>query len=1692
MAKKLLLAFSIFLTILHTALGQDCSSAKEIVIGDNGFAIGHHVSELVDLTDASKEFGEFFPEGFDYLALDHKTVWYKFKIETARGVRVELRQRDSAISQNAVGMSIYSGWSCLPNESRLEPRLIPINKFGEVSTNCLVKGEYLVQVCASHKANDTIWLEITTEKPPLLYDFQETAYDFGMFNGQKFINILTECLSLENSDELHKDLPIDYTKTAWLTFETQSDLQQLSFEFALFDFLNQGEVFVSIFEGDIKNGFESLNLYKDTIRLFREGNITINSRHFLCDFEDNTKYSILIYFKNSSIALARFRLNLLHAVGDNSTYPPTLSQVFNLGKIQPNNNTYKLGIFTCSSKLNEHLCDSVNSDTVFIPRTMYNYQYFPDSIIEYIEYKKFDLASWRVFELTDSGRLSINMNLTYCESNYASGLGGLRIFKGDVRSNCKLPIEASSHNGVYSACVGPGIYSVQFLGVSSREILYNDHCYNSDLGEKFRYRVVFNPIATQPNSKYCNPNSPENLGNISNVLNSGQSVDVTKDYFNLNEINDTLKFGNCQNRIYREFYINNPIILRLDVVNHQGQRNGNHVLYKGRFSDGQNLDSISIVNRRVIGNNTWGNACNLLDAGWFTIVSCTSVDCNNSDLVHYSDYKLRQINACTNPKNKIPSKALSLNPNGNDFLQKSPTPYNWTVPDYAKLYQVGDNCVDCEGDSVFSKKLNELCKPVSSFNPVPHYYYFKLDKKSDIYILQNGQLLYKGDLRFDSLKMLDTDNLIQICEINQSPSGPSYYCGLEPGIYTLVLFTNHNSGLFASVWFDEHLVPKYDHAETAYDFGKIVQNQAFVSSPLDVVSCMTGSHIEHGPNRQGNYVTQPQTIPSYPLDSLKIQQNRQTKRNLWYTFTAEGTGDIEVNLKQFTRPNASLAINLYESSSDPNIPYFNLKDSGQLDSNESLGLKFLVGSTFNIKYNKGNCEFKRYIVHVVVNIDTRYQTVTDNNPIVKKWAIVDVKMTGSDVTPLGDYCSNASEFIVNTVGINQSQPIVVNCHTTGEGYGEDGSNLACLDPGVPFKTTWVKIRVTGQGKNDLTFSVVPSLGSSQNNNQIRFRVLYGDCNALTPGPCLAYFGSSFRLDCMPPGDYFLQVSTPAEVGGSFRVRVGVTPAIYPECKPAPLFEPFANFSFVPPCNDTVVTFNNWSTAGDDIVYHWDFGNGKTSNEKNPTVSFIPDNLIDTFTIKLIVTNTQHNSQDSISKTLRVLKEPLEFSIVTLKDSFCSGFVELSLESNYSLVSGFKWSPAPYFADESQFVYRFATNANQDLFIKVHSNFQECLAVDSIVFNKYEVYSFNLDTFACKGEEIQFDITEKVNKHGVTAVGWFDQSTEYIKTIADTGVFWLQIRKEECVWSDTFKISTPYISDNITPKYNFACNGSSVELGINTELINPIWSNGEQTHNISVNKSGLYSVTANYFHCELSDSFEVELPDFSNVIPPNDTAKCNDELLNLFLNAHQYEVKWFDGSTLPSVGVLDSGSYWVKISDRTCDTVFWFSVDEYPSTLELEPDTTLCDLVPIRLDAGMGQSFIWRPTNEIEQAIQVPDFGIYSVTKVNQFGCVEFDTFVLRRYCGPKLFVPNAFSPNGDGLNDEFLPFNENLISFNMQIYNRWGEMLYNSSNSNRGWNGLFQGKYCQQGVYMYVISYTIEEEGKMIKGVTKGTLNLLR
>jgi len=90
------------------------------------------------------------------------------------------------------------------------------------------------------------------------------------------------------------------------------------------------------------------------------------------------------------------------------------------------------------------------------------------------------------------------------------------------------------------------------------------------------------------------------------------------------------------------------------------------------------------------------------------------------------------------------------------------------------------------------------------------------------------------------------------------------------------------------------------------------------------------------------------------------------------------------------------------------------------------------------------------------------------------------------------------------------------------------------------------------------------------------------------------------------------------------------------------------------------------------------------------------------------------------------------------------------------------------------------------------------------------------------------------------------------------------------------------------------------------------------------------------------------------------------------------------------------------------------------------------------------------------------------------------------------YIPNAFTPNGDGLNDKFFIVGlppENITHFNLQIFNRWGQMIFSTNSILEGWDGTLKGELCPNDVYTWVIYY---EDNKKIKTSNKGTVTLIR
>lgn len=149
------------------------------------------------------------------------------------------------------------------------------------------------------------------------------------------------------------------------------------------------------------------------------------------------------------------------------------------------------------------------------------------------------------------------------------------------------------------------------------------------------------------------------------------------------------------------------------------------------------------------------------------------------------------------------------------------------------------------------------------------------------------------------------------------------------------------------------------------------------------------------------------------------------------------------------------------------------------------------------------------------------------------------------------------------------------------------------------------------------------------------------------------------------------------------------------------------------------------------------------------------------------------------------------------------------------------------------------------------------------------------------------------------------------------------------------------------------------------------------------------------------------------------------------------------------------------------------------------------------DFGDGTKSLSPEPQHIYQKVGKYDIQLIAY---NQFGCADTTRLesAVRAEIGGQVLIPNAFSPNlagsgansqSDGKNDVFLPITRGVVEFEMVIFNRWGELMFVSRDANFGWDGYYNGKLCQQDVYVFKIS-ALYENGERV--VRVGDVNLIR
>lgn len=153
---------------------------------------------------------------------------------------------------------------------------------------------------------------------------------------------------------------------------------------------------------------------------------------------------------------------------------------------------------------------------------------------------------------------------------------------------------------------------------------------------------------------------------------------------------------------------------------------------------------------------------------------------------------------------------------------------------------------------------------------------------------------------------------------------------------------------------------------------------------------------------------------------------------------------------------------------------------------------------------------------------------------------------------------------------------------------------------------------------------------------------------------------------------------------------------------------------------------------------------------------------------------------------------------------------------------------------------------------------------------------------------------------------------------------------------------------------------------------------------------------------------------------------------------------------------------------------------------------LCDLKNefIFLDAGIYKHYKWQPGGDSAKWKKVNTIGKYWVTYSDNKFCKDSLELEVFNNCDLTCFIPNAFSPNGDGSNDMFPPSLYGLSQYTLEVYSRWGELLYISEDFSLGWDGYYKGELCYEGVYLYLIKFKVDNTQKEYS--FSGTITLLR
>ncbi|MBL0183239.1 MAG: gliding motility-associated C-terminal domain-containing protein [Chitinophagaceae bacterium] len=317
----------------------------------------------------------------------------------------------------------------------------------------------------------------------------------------------------------------------------------------------------------------------------------------------------------------------------------------------------------------------------------------------------------------------------------------------------------------------------------------------------------------------------------------------------------------------------------------------------------------------------------------------------------------------------------------------------------------------------------------------------------------------------------------------------------------------------------------------------------------------------------------------------------------------------------------------------------------------------------------------------------------------------------------------------------------------------------------------------------------------------------------------------------------------------------------------------------------------------------------------------------------------------------------------------------------------------------------------------------------------------------------------------------------------------------------FAYDTVHISVNHSPLVNLGidtsiCIGTAIRFDAGPGFVQYQWNTGASTQQISVNNVGIFSVIATAQNgCKSFDTVRLVKINQLPVVSLNpDTTICYSDTRILDAGVGYVSYLWNTGSVQRSINVNGTGNFSVNVIDangcKGSGSIYINTILPTPSGF-LPPDTSICTYSKMVLKTAVPfNQYLWND-NSVASSITVSAPGLYWLQVMDNKNCKGKDTIiVMPKNCTRGLFVPGAFTPNGDFKNDLFKPTLFGTVQrYEFIVYNRYGETVFETKDIMKGWDGAYKGKQQNAGVYVWKCIYQVDSQ--MLTS-EQGTIVLIR